>query len=406
MDEKTDFLLQIENYVKDSLQKELPKEVVYHNLDHTIMVVNAAKEIGQNSGLTEEDLEIVTIAAWFHDLGYKESGQNHEEISAKLANEFLSERAYEAEKIKKVHGCILATKMPQSPKNLLEEVVCDADLHHLGTEDYFEMARRLKDEINNNNTDETLTDAKWMQMNVDFIKEHQYFTDYAANKFGVQKLKNRKKVKKKIKKKVTPEIDQYLTQINKLETKLEKIKTTKPDRGIETMFRLTSKNHLDLSSMADNKANIMISVNSIILSIVLTVLFRKLDEYPHFLIPTVILTMVCLATIVFSILATLPNVSKGKFTRDNIINKETNLLFFGNFHGMKLPDYEWGMKQMMKDGDYLYTSLIRDIYFLGVVLGKKYKMLRTSYTIFMFGFVLAVLSFIIAESFFKPEIPF
>ena len=406
MDEKTDFLLQIENHVKDSLQKELPKGVVYHNLDHTMQVVKATTEIGQNSGLTEEDLEIVTIAAWFHDLGYKESGQNHEEISAKLAKEFLSEHSYPTSKIEKVENCILATKMPQSPKNLLEEVVCDADLHHLGTEDYFRMARRLKKEINNNNTDELLTDAKWMQMNIDFIKEHKYFTEYAENKYGQQKLKNRKKVKKKLQKKVTPEIDQYLTQINKLETKLQKIKTTKPDRGIETMFRLTSKNHLDLSSMADNKANIMISVNSIILSIVLTVLFRKLDEYPHFLIPTVILTVVCLATIVFSILATLPNVSKGKFTRDNIINKETNLLFFGNFHGMKLPDYEWGMKQMMKDGDYLYTSLIRDIYFLGVVLGKKYKMLRTSYTIFMFGFVLAVLSFIIAESLFKPEIPF
>lgn len=406
MDEKTDFLLQIENHVKDTLQKELPKEVVYHNLDHTFQVVNAAKEIGQNSGLTEEDMEIVTIAAWFHDLGYKESGQNHEEISAKLAKEFLAEHSYDAGKIEKVQNCILATKMPQSPKNLMEEVVCDADLHHLGTEDYFRMARKLKKEINNNNKDELLTDAKWMQMNVDFIKKHKYFTEYAENKYGQQKLKNRKKVKKKLKKKVTPEIDQYLTQINKLQSKLQKFKTTKPDRGIETMFRLTSKNHLDLSSMADNKANIMISVNSIILSIVLTVLFRKLDEYPHFLIPTVILTVVCLATIVFSILATLPNVSKGKFTRDNIINKETNLLFFGNFHGMKLPDYEWGMKQMMKDGDYLYTSLIRDIYFLGVVLGKKYKMLRTSYTIFMFGFVLAVLSFIIAESFFKPEIPF
>ena len=295
--------------------------------------------------------------------------------------------------------------MPKNPKNLLEQVVCDADLHHLGTEEYFNMARRLKDEINNN-SDEILTDAKWMQMNVEFIKEHTFFTDFARKEYEEQKQKNRKKVKRKLKKTVTPEIDQYLNQINKLEAKLEKIKTTKPDRGIETMFRLTSKNHLDLSSMADNKANIMISVNSIILSIVLTVLFRKLDEYPHFLVPTVILTAVCLATIVFSILATLPNVSKGKFTRDNIINKETNLLFFGNFHGMKLPDYEWGMKQMMKDGDYLYTSLIRDIYFLGVVLGKKYRMLRTSYTIFMFGFVIAVLSFIIAESFFKPEIPF
>lgn len=405
MDEMTNLLLQVENHVKETLQKDLPKEVVYHNLYHTIQVVNAAKKIGQNSDLNEDDLEIVTIAAWFHDLGYKESGKNHEEISAKLAGDFLKEKSYDQEKIQKVQSCILATKMPQSPNNLLEEVVCDADLHHLGTEEYFNQARLLKEEINNNNDDE-LTDAKWMQMNVKFIKDHQFFTSFAQEAYEKQKQKNRKKVKKKLKKTLTPKVEQYLNQITSLEKKLEKIKTTKPDRGIETMFRLTSKNHLDLSSMADNKANIMISVNSIILSIVLTVLFRKLDEYPHFLIPTVILTVVCLATIVFSILATLPNVSKGKFTRDNIINKETNLLFFGNFHGMKLPDYEWGMKQMMKDGDYLYTSLIRDIYFLGVVLGKKYKMLRASYTIFMFGFVLAVLSFIIAESFFKPEIPF
>jgi len=405
MNETTNLLSQVEHFVKETLERELPKEVVYHNLNHTIQVVKAAIKIGKNSGLQEEEMELIEIAAWFHDLGYKDSGQDHEELSAKIASGYLSEKGYDEDKIKKIESCILATKMPQSPQTLIEEVVCDADLHHLGTEEYFNQAKLLKDEINNAGTD-VLTDAKWMEMNVQFIKEHKFFTEFAQKTYEEQKLKNRKKVKKKLKKTVTPEIDQYLQQIQNLERKLEKIKITKPDRGIETMFRLTSKNHLDLSSMADNKANIMISVNSIILSILLSVLFRKLDEYPHFLIPTVILTVVCLITIVFSILATRPNVSHGKFTRDNIINKETNLLFFGNFHSMRLPDYEWGMKQMMKDGDYLYTSLIRDIYFLGVVLGKKYKLLRTSYTVFMFGFVIAVLSFILAEAFFKPEIPF
>ena len=74
--------------------------------------------------------------------------------------------------------------------------------------------------------------------------------------------------------------------------------------------------------------------------------------------------------------------------------KKTNLLFFGNFHGMSVEDYEWSMKQMMKDADYLYGSLIKDIYYLGKVLGKKYKFLRIAYNIFMFGFVLAILSFI------------
>ena len=104
MDETTNLLLQIENHVKETLQKDLPKGVVYHNLDHTMQVVKAVKKIGQNSDLKEEEMEIVTIAGWFHDLGYKESGQNHEEISAKLAGEFLTQKNYDSGKIKQVQG--------------------------------------------------------------------------------------------------------------------------------------------------------------------------------------------------------------------------------------------------------------------------------------------------------------
>jgi hypothetical protein len=161
------------------------------------------------------------------------------------------------------------------------------------------------------------------------------------------------------------------------------------------MFRTTSSNHLMLSQMADNKANILITINSIILSVVVSVLLRKLEEDPRLIVPTIMLVTVCLATIVFAILATRPNVSAGRFTRDDVKNKKTNLLFFGNFHGMNVEDYEWSMKQMMKDADYLYGSLIKDIYYLGKVLGKKYKFLRIAYNIFMFGFVVSILSFFV-----------
>ncbi len=202
------------------------------------------------------------------------------------------------------------------------------------------------------------------------------------------------------------EVKSLEKKVTKLKKKVKKVKEVKPTRGIETMFRLTSKNHIELSAMADTKANIMISVNSIILSVIVSVLIRKLEEYPHLIIPTIIMTVVCLATIVFAILATRPNVSSGLFTDDDINTKKTNLLFFGNFHRMEQDKYEWGMKEMMKDADYLYSSLIRDIYFLGVVLGKKYKLLRISYTIFMFGFVIAVISFMLAEAFFKGPMPY
>ncbi|HEX6890772.1 MAG TPA: Pycsar system effector family protein, partial [Chryseolinea sp.] len=185
-------------------------------------------------------------------------------------------------------------------------------------------------------------------------------------------------------------------EVVKLQTKLDKMKVLKPDRGIETMFRLTSHNHILLSQMVDSKASILITINSIILSLVVSVLIRKLEENVYLLYPTVILISVCLATMVFSILASRPNISSGKFTREDIKNKRTNLLFFGNFHAMKLEDYEWGMKEMMKDAEYLYGSLTKDIYFLGKVLGKKYRYLRIAYSIFMYGFVLAILSFIVA----------
>jgi hypothetical protein len=185
-------------------------------------------------------------------------------------------------------------------------------------------------------------------------------------------------------------------EVIKLRSKLEKQKSFKPDRGIETMFRTTSHNHVLLSSMADNKSNILITINSIILSVVVSVLVRKLEDNEYLIIPTVLLVSVCLATMVFAILATRPNISKGKFKREDIKNKRTNLLFFGNFYGMEIENYEWAMKEMMRDGDYLYGSMIKDIYYLGKVLGQKYKYLRISNNIFMFGFVIAILSFVIA----------
>ena len=162
------------------------------------------------------------------------------------------------------------------------------------------------------------------------------------------------------------------------------------------MFRIMSESHNNLSQMADSKANIMISVNTIVISIMVSVLLGKLQFYPEFIVPTIILVGVCLTAVIFAILATRPNISSGTFTRNDIENKQVNLLFFGNFYNMQLPDYDWAMKEMMKDKDYLYGSMIKDIYFLGVVLARKYKFLRLSYSIFMYGLIVSILAFTIA----------
>ncbi len=406
--EKSVILTEAQKFAEQLLENELPEKIVYHSINHTRLVSKAAVEIGSHSNVNAAELEIIELAAWFHDLGYTVSINNHEEKSAEITRKFLIDHNYPTDKINQVIACIMATKMPQNPKNKLDEILCDADLVHLANKNYCEISELLQEELEQVFGKE-IKDEEWYKKNIDFIENHEFFTPYARANYSDKVRKNLEIVKNKVVQMSTEseeDVENSGKKVKKSNKKSSKVKDNKPTRGIETMFRLTSKNHLELSAMADTKANIMISVNSIILSVLVSVLFRKLEEYPHLILPAIIMTIVCLTTIVFAILATRPNVSKGTFTDDDIHNKKTNLLFFGNFHKMGMEKYEWAMKEMMNDAEYLYSSLIRDIYLLGVVLGKKYRLLRISYTIFMFGFVIAVLSFMFAETFLKGPAPY
>jgi predicted metal-dependent HD superfamily phosphohydrolase len=367
----------------------------FHNIEHTRDVVNAVQIIGPQSDLSEEELESAIIAAWLHDIGYIDGAKDHEHNAALKAKELLERQGAPHKKQMEVTEAILATKVPQNPKSLVSKVICDADLFHLSSDQCEYKSTRLREEwaiIG----DKKLTDEEWLRTNLEFMEGHRYHTPYGQTVLQQGKKKNIKRLRKLINPDKAKDKDRLEDEVIKLRSKLEKAKIQKPDRGIETMFRTTSTNHIMLSEMADNKANILITINSIILSVVVSVLVRKLEENPKLIGPTILLVIVCLATTVFAILATRPNVTTGKFTRDDIKNKRTNLLFFGNFHGMQVDDYEWSMKEMMKDSDYLYGSMIKDVYYLGKVLGRKYRRLRVAYNIFMFGFVLSIISFILA----------
>jgi predicted metal-dependent HD superfamily phosphohydrolase len=376
----------------------------FHNISHTKEVVDAAAVIGKASELNDDEMESVLIAAWLHDIGYEFGSSNHEAVAAERARKLLEEAGASVQKTDTVVEAIEATKMPQQPKSIVSKVLCDADLFHLSTDKCDENGLKLRNEWRSLGFMD-MKDQEWMQFNLQFMESHRYHTTYGQTVLEQGKKKNIKRIRKllvpaeasdKTSSKSTKDAQALETEINKLREKLKKSKQSKPDRGIETVFRVTSHNHILLSEMADNKANILITINSIILSIVVSVLIRKLEENPRLLIPTLMLVTVCLATTVFAILSTRPIVNEGTFTREDIHSKRTNLLFFGNFFGMRIEDYEWGMKEMMKDADYLYGSLIKDIYYLGRVLGRKYKYLRIAYNIFMYGFVVSILSFMIA----------
>ena len=390
--------------MKDLFATKYDPAMVFHNLKHTETVVARAKEIAAHYSLSERHMLILFAAAWFHDVGHLFTvPARHEDKSVEIMRKFMSENSVNEDVMIEVEGCILATKMPRDPKNLLQKIICDADTYHFGTKEFKQTNKLNKEEckLKNGSLDKDEFDKKTMEM----LKAHEFYTDYAREQLAKTKKKNMKKLKKK-----QPELENEQAVVTAPGgnpgnlSNLEKDKTGLMSKGIQTMLRLTSENHLKLSDMADHKANILISVNSIIISVILSLLLRKLQEEPYLTVPSIIFLAVAVTTIVIAILATRPKISGGTFTNQDILDKKTNLLFFGNFHRASFEEYNIAMRNMMIDTDYLYGSLIKDIYYLGVVLGRKYRLVRLAYNIFMIGIVVSVIAFAIAVTFNRATI--
>lgn len=385
-----------------NLLRSLPEQFVYHNYSHTLEVVKAVKKIGAHAALPPAELEAGIIAAWFHDTGFLHTLENHEGKSMEIASEFLKNHNYPAEGTALVRGCIEATHRRIAPRNAVEAVVCDADFIHLTKASYFDRLRLLRVEMEYLHNRKS-SDEEWYEQNLEFLRSQRFYTEYGKLVLQPKLEENIQSQEKLIRKMQKLETQALGRDLNVNQDKLKELKKKlrnlegRSERGVETMFRLTSRNHIRLSAMADTKANILISVNAIIVSILIGGLVKALDTNPHLAFPTYLLLGVNVITIIFAILSTRPMVTKGRFTRKDIEEKRTNLLFFGNFHQMTREDYKWGMLEMLNDSDYLYSSLIDDIYFLGKVLGRKYRFLRIAYNIFMFGIIVAVVVFVFSN---------
>lgn len=376
---------QAQLYAEQLFEKNNDEKLLYHNLDHTRNVVARCSEIAAEYNVTERQLLVLNIAAWFHDTGHLFSScmKGHEEKSVDIMKKFMHENNADDEMINEVASCIMTTKIPRNPTNLIEEIICDADTYHFGTKEFKDTNKRMHEEFNLR--EHFVEKDKWNQGTYEMLTHHKYYTKYSKEMLNNKKEDNMLKLKKKLK-----EAGQ---KPDKLKIEDAKSLTVK---GIQTMLRLTSENHLKLSDMADHKANILISVNAIIISVILGVLMRKLEEDAYLTIPTIIFLIIAVTTIVIAILATMPKVTGGNFSDQDVIDKKTNLLFFGNFYKTPFEKYDRAMRAMMNESDYLYGSLIKDIYSLGVVLGRKYKLIRLAYYIFMIGIIVSVLAFAIA----------
>ncbi|MCT4135805.1 HD domain-containing protein [Elizabethkingia anophelis] len=378
----------IENLFKDKLSPAF----LYHNYKHTQEVVANAEILANAENLNDDEKEILLVACWFHDSGYTEDIMQHEEKSCEIADHFLRAEGANEDFIQKVKELIMSTKMCCKPGNRIENIIRDADSSHLASENYFTYSDNLRKEWEST-LGKSFGKKKWNVENVRFFRFHKFNTEYAIQNWEPVKEKNLQKIENMIQEQEATD-----TKKDKEKNKKEPKKEAKADRSIDTMFRITLSNHTRLSDIADSKANILLSVNAIIISIALSTLLPKLGsaKNEYLVVPTFIMLLFSVITIIFAILSTKPKVTSGEFTKEDLRKRKVNLLFFGNFYKMNLDDYTPAVREMMEDRDYLYDSMIRDLYYLGVVLNRKYRLLSITYQIFMVGIIVSVIAFVIS----------
>lgn len=380
-----------EHHITALLKEGLTEDYHYHDLSHTLSVRDASMIIGRKYQLDDAELEILELAALFHDTGFTKNYEQHEDYSMDIAKAFLNQENYPAEKIQQVLDLIDITRVGTLPKTLTQKVLKDADFNTY-SRSYLQNAAALQHEWELFRGVD-MTEEEWLENNVKFWSNHEFFTGEAQALFGEEKRKALKKFKKKMK------------------TKDKKGNKKKPDddnnfslnssKSAQMMFKTTLRNQIDLTNIADNKANIMLTINSGIITVGIPLLFRLIGENPYLVYPVSVLLLTCLLSIVFATLATRPAKMDGATNLNNIEKGNTNLFFFGNFFKMSQNDYRTGLKKVVENDELLDKTIVNDMYYLGLSLGRKYSRLHTTYSVFMIGMVVTVIVYVIAFLFLK-----
>lgn len=371
-------------YVKERFHAELEPRYLFHNFVYAEEIAEKADELARAAGLPDEQVDQLIVAAWFYPLGYVGGHKGFSARSSSILKEWADLQNFDAgDGPDWITGVPSATTESPLPVRILH----DAAWSWLGRKRYERRADLLqleKESISQKKGDPIVFGEK-MQ---DLLLHFNYLTAAGKEEYDKRRRKNVS--------------DQQSTNY-KVEQKEVKARTGKNfGRGIDTMYRTAFRNHITLSKIADGKANMMISINTIILSIVITISGASIGffeevffENPEFLIPIISLLLSSLTAVVFAVFSARPSVTEYRIKKDKLIkSKEASLLYFGNFLKLEKSEFIGYMNDMKLDQNALYDDLAKDLYDLGAVMHKKYLLLTISYNTFVGGLALAVLSFL------------
>ncbi|HFA51501.1 MAG TPA: hypothetical protein ENJ95_21005 [Bacteroidetes bacterium] len=378
-----EFVLNLFNQKNDS-------RLVFHTYRQANEIVRNVNALAQANGSTEGEWETAVLAGWFYNVGYLFDYQNPAPKSMELASKFFAAHDFTKEKKSLILQTIKAVHAGQLLKKAEGQMLSDAVNSVFYGQSFFENAPllRLERELL---LDQHYDRSEWPAYLMGELKKARFYTSHAKVNFEAVAAGHIVSLKQKIEKQKRKEL-QPVAESDKLFSSLE----PRINSGVQTFFRTNYRNHINLSSIADNKANIMISVNAILISVVISVIsYRNMTETnPAVLMPVLIFLVTGLTSLIFAVLAARPKVTSIVNDGTPIEEAKKNIVFFGNFASLKIEKYEELLEEMFKDTELLYGNMTRDLYYLGKVLDKKYRFLSISYNVFMIGFVATVLTFI------------
>lgn len=391
------------DHVFELMKDKLPGIYVYHNYKHTEEVVESVKKLAGKQNLNADDIEIVTLAAWFHDIGFIEKSINHEDASVKIAEEYLRSINYSEEKIAKVIGCINATRYPQLPKNYLEEIIADADLLHLGTKEYYDRTELLRIEWERSEN-KKFTDLEWLKINIDFLTAHKYFTKYALKNYDEGKTEKLIKLQKLYRKKIK-EAENFKIEKDKFDFKNEELSFKKESLKQVDMITDSERHesiYISVSKLfnqrnaIDGKANVMLIINSIfiLLTLILFIFDQNIDQ--KFYLPIFILLATSLLCIIYSVFESITDAKSKNHDKNGIHGNSQNPFLISNFPKISLKEFSAKTNHQLNNKEELLESFIADFYFFSKEVLKKQEYLRICFLIFTYGILLSVIVFAIA----------
>lgn len=377
-----------QHFVHQYLLNYLPAKYVFHNYDHAEEVAEVCEDLAEQAGLSDKEKEQLQLAAWFHDVGYTQNEDGHERHSAAIARQFLEERAVDEANIRQVEKLIQSTRQEVEPQTELEKILHDANYAFLGRKRFDRRGQLLRMERENVEGRE-YTAYDWNKKLLDLQMRVKYYTPYAHETFSKRRNKN---------------IAEFKEDMVKARKTTVRKKTGKDfGRGVDTVYRVTLRNHINLSSIADGKANMIISINTLVLSILITaggagvsISQLSVQENLKFLLPILVLMVTSLSAIIFAVFSAIPKVSGGEFTDEQVRKHEVSLLYFGNFLKLDKDEFVEYLRDLKQDQEVLYDDLSRDLYNLGMVLRKKYRLLTIAYRLFVGGLALSVVVFLVS----------